>query len=120
MTDTTWTAEQAAVLIVAGHKEIEKLRQVAAEREQQLAAIRQIGEMAERLARDELARRQERIDTLIDLVLDLTDSSPCQYDHNDCCQSHSLHSWPCPHELAKEVLGVLEMVERLKKEGQRG
>jgi hypothetical protein len=42
---------------------------------------------------------------LMPLLIALADPDPCEYDHNDLCQAHSLHSRPCPHEEAKRLIG---------------
>lgn len=42
-------------------------------------------------------------DELRELVKELTDSGPCQYDHEDQCQGHSLHYRPCPHGRAQAL-----------------
>jgi hypothetical protein len=52
-----------------------------------------------------LLRENEK---LRNLLRELIDPDPCQYDHHDYCQSHSLHERPCPHQRAKELLGVRE------------
>lgn len=44
------------------------------------------------------------VNELLILVDQFVDPSPCRYDHNGRCQSHSLHERPCPHETAKHVL----------------
>ena len=41
---------------------------------------------------------------LRDLIEEFVDDDPCQYDMHGYCQAHSLHSKPCPHERAKEML----------------
>ena len=43
-------------------------------------------------------------ESLVRLVRELVDESPCHYDHHGSCQSHSLHVRPCPHETAKYVI----------------
>lgn len=40
------------------------------------------------------------------LLRELTDSEPCEYDHNGLCQAHALDERPCPHERAKVVLAI--------------
>ncbi|MEU4578965.1 hypothetical protein [Nonomuraea sp. NPDC023979] len=47
-------------------------------------------------------------DTWRDLVRELVDDGPCEYDHHDQCQGHSLDSRPCPHGRAKELLAKEE------------
>lgn len=37
------------------------------------------------------------------LVLRLVDNDPCEYDHDDFCQTH-YSSKPCPHEQAQSLL----------------
>jgi len=39
------------------------------------------------------------------LLSELVDPGFCWYDHNGCCQEHSLAEKPCPHERAKKLLG---------------
>jgi hypothetical protein len=41
----------------------------------------------------------------VDLLREMVDDEPCQYDHNDACQAHHLQLRPCPHERAKTLLG---------------
>ena len=40
---------------------------------------------------------------LVALIEELLDPDPCMYDHDGNCQAHSMHSRPCPHEVAKHV-----------------
>lgn len=51
-----------------------------------------------------VAERNE-VRPLRDLLAQLVDEDPCWLDHNGYCQAHGLHSPPCPHEVAKELLG---------------
>ena len=48
------------------------------------------------------------------LLEDLTDPDPCDYDHHDCCQAHMLHERPCPHERAQKLLRELEDAEEVE------
>jgi hypothetical protein len=64
------------------------------------------------LAADLIERDTERLRALID---DLTDSDPCQYDHNDFCQAHHLHERPCPHERAKAWLAQFPGAQERRK-----
>lgn len=48
------------------------------------------------------------VDTLLDLIGELTDPAECSYDHDDHCQAHGLDERPCPHERAKAVLAIRE------------
>lgn len=41
------------------------------------------------------------------LLADLVDPDPCWLDHHGYCQAHGLHSPPCPHARAKELLAEL-------------
>lgn len=45
-------------------------------------------------------------DPLLQLIRDLTDPDPCQYDHHGYCQAHGwTETEPrCPHARAKELL----------------
>jgi len=56
-------------------------------------------------ALDIIRRLNSEIDDLRTLVRELTDDGKCDYDHNDYCQSHSLHDRPCPHGRAKALQG---------------
>lgn len=47
----------------------------------------------------------DRIAPLRELLAQLVDEDPCRLDHHGYCQAHSLHSPPCPHQVAKELLG---------------
>lgn len=51
-----------------------------------------------------IAKLTWQVDTLLNLLDELTDADDCQYDHHGNCQAHSLHSKPCPHERAKKIL----------------
>lgn len=44
----------------------------------------------------------------LDILRLMTDPDPCDYDHHDLCQAHSLHDRPCPHERAKELFKRIE------------
>lgn len=55
----------------------------------------------------------EAVMPLIELIEELTDPSPCCYDHHGYCQAHSLHEAPCPHERAKQLLDRLREAGRL-------
>lgn len=43
---------------------------------------------------------------LIDLIDEMTDEDPCQYDQHGVCHAHNLHPRPCPHETAKHALAT--------------
>lgn len=51
---------------------------------------------------DELIEFVEHVQAILE---DISDPDPCQYDHHDLCQAHSLHKRPCPHARAKEMVG---------------
>lgn len=56
-------------------------------------------------ARVNLERLKEEVaetDFWRQIALQLYDRERCRYDHNELCQTHSLHQRPCPHELIKE------------------
>lgn len=53
----------------------------------------------------ENAALRKQVEATTNLISDLDDPDPCEYDHHGYCQSHSLAERPCPHELAKELLG---------------
>ena len=40
------------------------------------------------------------------LVEQFLDEDECHYDHHGYCQTHNGHKKPCPHEIAKKLLGV--------------
>lgn len=45
------------------------------------------------------------VSDLLDLIEELTDPDPCDYDHNGNCQGHNMTGPPpCPHARAKELL----------------
>lgn len=67
--------------------------------ERGIAAVLELAEQ------DRTSAEAER-DTLRALLAELVDTDPCQFDHNGRCQAHSLHSAPCPHARAKEVLAT--------------
>lgn len=48
-----------------------------------------------------------QVKELIKLVKELADPDPCEYDHHDFCQAHSLHPKPCPHGRAKTILNKI-------------
>lgn len=41
---------------------------------------------------------------LYELLDELVEPDDCRYDHHGKCQSHNLHSAPCPHERAKAAM----------------
>ncbi|TDD54566.1 hypothetical protein E1286_05080 [Nonomuraea terrae] len=72
--------------------------------------------------RDEWRERAERAgterDELRSLIRPLTYATPCEYDHDDHCQAHSLHSRPCPHARAQELLAALDALPEETTDGQ--
>lgn len=48
--------------------------------------------------------RWDEINALREILRKLVDRDQCHYDHHGYCQTHSLDSKPCPHELAKAFL----------------
>ena len=44
---------------------------------------------------------------VIGLLRDLVDEDPCDYDHNDFCQTH-YYGRPCAHERAKNLLSKVD------------
>lgn len=40
----------------------------------------------------------------------LYDDDPCSYDHDNYCQTHGLHEYPCPHGQVGELLEQLNQV----------
>lgn len=55
--------------------------------------------------RRHLVEAADTIEQLTDLLRRLTDPEPCCYDLTGYCLAHSLHERPCPHEVAKEMMG---------------
>jgi len=49
---------------------------------------------------------------LIKTMRDLTSDEKCRYDHNGFCQVH-YYDDPCPHDVAKAYLGMIDMESRL-------
>jgi hypothetical protein len=46
-----------------------------------------------------------QIEALRELLAKLVDEDPCQFDHHGYCQAHGLDAPPCPHQVAKVLLG---------------
>ncbi len=55
---------------------------------------------------DDVNRKNPKLIEAVELLAELTAPDPCQYDHNEKCQAHWLHTRPCPHERAKKLLGI--------------
>lgn len=47
-------------------------------------------------------------DQAINLLRDLVDDEPCDYDHHDYCQSHRLYARPCFHAQAIELIALVD------------
>jgi hypothetical protein len=54
----------------------------------------------------QLAEARAEVERLRELIAELYDKGPCQYDHHDQCQGHNLHPRPCPHGRAAELLAT--------------
>jgi len=55
-----------------------------------------------------LVRSDALLADALDILRLMTDPDPCDYDHHDLCQAHSLHDRPCPHERAKALFKRIE------------
>jgi hypothetical protein len=66
--------------------------------------LQRVGKLTPHEARQQAEAER---DTWRELVRELAYDGPCQYDHHDQCQGHSLHDRPCPHGRAQELLADL-------------
>lgn len=58
----------------------------------------------------ELAIAETERDAAMDIVRDIVDDDPCDYDHHDYCQTHGLHSRPCANERAVTLIAAVDQL----------
>jgi hypothetical protein len=55
-----------------------------------------------------LAKRNDELTAAVTVAVELIDrlawDDPCDVDHNNLCQAHSLHHAPCPHPLGHQFV----------------
>ena len=59
---------------------------------------------------------KEILEECLELIGELIDSEECRYDHENYCQSHSLHEYPCPHARAKKMLQEIVKLKKVNPE----
>lgn len=63
-----------------------------------------------------MADSRNALTVAAELIGRLAEDDECDYDHNDCCQSHHANPRPCPHPLGRQFVAAWRAVEAEQQE----